>query len=714
MKLILFLITATLATAAEFTTSLGDTYPYVISAITTDAAGNTYVVGSRSLGNFDFSALFGPLPATGAQPGLPVLKGVISSFLLGGSDVFVTKLGPGGNLLFTDTFAGKGNDMGTAITLDPSGNIYIAGTTTSNDFPLSKALQTQSNSGGTGFIIKLSNDGSTILYSTYFGGTLGATSISSLATDSKGNLYLTGTTTAADYPHTAGMPFGAFGTSQPVNGAIVASISAAGDKILYSGAIAGTGALPLYCTSNAPICPINTAGVGIAVDAAGSAYVVGNTLATGLPVTAGVLSSTGSGAFVAKVNAGGTGLSYLTFLTPSLNFSTMASAIAVDAVGNAYLAGSSGDLATTTGALQPVPTSPTDGFLAKLNPTGSQWTWATYLPGGTGAIPQSIAIDPSGNVWATGTNNLATFPNTNGLATGLGPASDFLVGVNASGSKLTYSALSPTGTVAQSVAVDPSGSVHVAGATGFVSAIAPTTPPTMKISYFQNAFGGNATSRISPAEVISIFGPGIGPATPVTAVPTGGLYPGTLGGVTVKINGSSMPLLYVSSNQINAVVPMEMTAGVQAIIHIEGTEPGAPFPVWIVASAPQAFPTVLNQDGTVNSQNNPAKSGTTITFYATGWQSNFSPLADGQVATTAQNSCLGACQIEQQILQSVGNLVGPSATVLYGGAAPGIVAGVTQFNVLIAPYLAPNGELLFNFTVLGPAAVNQSAWVAPL
>ena len=198
MRFIIFLL-STLAIAGDFTTSLGDTYPYMISAITTDSAGNTYVVGSRALGGVYF---------TGVISGVPLSITSIYGSLSGGSDVFVSKLDPSGQLLFTDIFAGKGVDTGTAIAVDPSGNIYIAGTTTSNDFPLSKALQTQPSPNGSGFIMKLSNDGSTILYSTYFGGTQGWSSITSLATDAKGNLYLTGSTTSLDFPHTAGMPFG--------------------------------------------------------------------------------------------------------------------------------------------------------------------------------------------------------------------------------------------------------------------------------------------------------------------------------------------------------------------------------------------------------------------------------------------------------------------------------------------------------------------------
>src|SRR5271165_2435126 len=123
--------------------------------------------------------------------------------------------------------------------------------------------------------------------------------------------------------------------------------------------------------------------------------------------------------------------------------------------------------------------------------------------------------------------------------------------MNAAGSKLTYSALYPGGTVAQSVALDPSGLVHVAGLNGFVSAIAPATVPAPGIFYFGNAAGSVATARISPAEVIAIYGPGIGPAIPAVAVPANGFYPTTLAGVEVSIDGVKIPLLYAGPDQIN-------------------------------------------------------------------------------------------------------------------------------------------------------------------
>ena len=722
MRLVLFFI-STLTIAGDFTTSLGDMYPYSISAIATDASGNTYVVGSRQLG---------------VAETISIINGAVHrSFYStpGGSDVFISKLDPNGQLLFTDTFGGKGVDIGNAIALDPSGNIYIAGSTTSPDFPLSKALQTQPNTNGTGFIMKLSNDGTTILYSTYFGGTLGTTSISSLATDVRGNLYLTGWTNAPDFPHTPGLPFGPFPTPAPpsplaqpasIPGAILASISAAGDKILYAGAIVGsTSGLPspgLFST-------IGTTGAAIAVDAAGNAYIAGNSTFN-LPTTPGVLSPNGIGAFVAKVNAGGAGLGYLTYLSTGENvdimepIATVANtlyAIAVDAAGNAYLAGATSDpkFPTTPGTLQPgfhvpsgITSGPTpviyEGFLAKLKPDASGMAWATYLDlgnaSGAGTFVQSITADPSGNVWAAGITGSNVFPSTTGISSG----PDFVVGLNSSGSALTYQQSSPLGTVGQSVALDPAGLVHVAGMNGFVSAIAPTAPPSMKISDFQNAAGGNVTARISPAEVIATFGQGIGPATAVTATPTNGFYPTSLGGVQVTINGVNMPLLYVSSGQINAVVPIGVVPNSAATVRvINGTSVGPAYPVWIVPSAPQVFPPVLNQDGTVNTPVNPAKSGSTVSIFATGWPSNFFGLADGQVATTMQDSCSGACQITTLNAQSPANF-----TVLYGGAAPGFIAGVTQFNVHLGT-TASQSEIGISLEIFGPATITQTVWMKP-
>jgi uncharacterized protein (TIGR03437 family) len=129
---------------------------------------------------------------------------------------------------------------------------------------------------------------------------------------------------------------------------------------------------------------------------------------------------------------------------------------------------------------------------------------------------------------------------------------------------------------------------------------------------------------------------------------------------------------------------------------------------------------VLNQDGTINSQSNPARSGSIVTFYATGWQSDFSPLADGEVPTVAQDVCLGACRAGAGTVPiPFSNQFFVPATVLYGGAAPELVAGVTQFNVQLGafPSSITAGIFALNLGVAGLSStspgVSTGLWVTP-
>jgi uncharacterized protein (TIGR03437 family) len=643
MRFVLLLPIAAVSLAGQFSTSLGDSYPCVISAITTDSAGNTYVVGSRQL----------------VAAGTVTLNS--STNLGAGTDVFISKLDPSGNLLFTDTFAGKGVDTGLAIALDPAGNIYIGGSTTSPDFPLSQAQQTQPNSNGTGFILKLSNDGSTILYATYFGGVLGASFVSGLATDAKGNLYVAGITGASDFPQTSGLP------KLPLKSSaiFVAEIPAAGGKTLYSAAITPTGSAEYEYNVGAPgIVP------SIAVDPAGEAFL------------SYYIYSPRSTGFAVKIGTGGTGFVYSPISFPA----TTVNAIAADAVGDLYVA--------------------TAGLIEKFNPAGMA-SWTFTLPAEVDSVPISIALDATGNVWATGYTSSTTFPNANGWTSG----TDFLIGVNASVSQLIYSALYPSVTVRQAVSVDPLGLVHVAGLNTFIGAIDPKAAPAKNIFALQNAFGGNLTARVSPAEVVAIYGPGIGPSTAVSATPANGFYPTTLGGVEVSVNGTNIPLLYVSANQINAVFPMAVTANSAATVLVtNGTAVSASYPVRIVGSAPEANPTVVNQDGTINSMSNPAPGGSIVTFYVTGFQSSFAPLADGQVAIVANNDACAlarGCTMTAQTVAyfHLGSFSIPT-TVLYAGAAPGMVAGVTQFNLQVGtPVGTPTGTTDDYFLTLNGSSI---------
>jgi uncharacterized protein (TIGR03437 family) len=655
-RLVVLLPCAAALAAADYTTYIGDTYAYQVTAITADANGNTYVTGSRA----------------------------VTATL---NDVFVSQLDTSGNVTLLATFSGKGSDQAKGIALDASGNIYIVGNTTSPDFPLLHPLQSvPSRSGATGFLVKLRADG-TVLYSTYLGGTAGPSTLNAVAADAQGNAYVTGETFASDYPRTSGLP--ASGAAGPGPGAysaaFFAEISAGGNRILYAGGV-GAGGRACGEGSTCFLSTLSNAGTGIAVDPAGNAYIAGNTYGTGLPTTPGALQTEGIGAFVAKVNAAGTGLAYLTLLGTANNIiggpypnsapATLVYAIAADGAGNAYLAGTTSDphFPATPGAFQstlPVPPNspyfpPASAFLAKLNPTGSAMVWATFLGGASSA--GTVAVDSAGDVWASGAPASTDFPASSGFPGG----KEFLAEVNSSGSSLSYAALFPANTVAAALAVDPAGTVHFAGATGIVGTLTPGQNAAARILGVANAAGGDLAGRVAPGELISLYGLNLGPSAPATATfNASGFLPTTLAGVQVTIGGTPAPLLYVSATQINAVVPFELVNLASAPLVVTGNETALPdFHLAVDQAIPAVFQGALNQDGTVNSTANPAKAGSIVSIWATGvgW---FGGAIDGQMATAAQDF---HCCFVQEFYQN--QLVVPA----YAGAAPGLVAGVVQVN----------------------------------
>jgi hypothetical protein len=196
---------------------------------------------------------------------------------------------------------------------------------------------------------------------------------------------------------------------------------------------------------------VSISGYAIALDSAGNIYFGGNAYDP-LPTTAGALVPKGDGAFIGKVAAGGTALAYLTYLdSPAVGLTELYS-LAVDASGNAYLAGSTFNpkFPATAGTVQTNLAGDTNAFVAKLNLDGSALVWATYL-GGTGSeAAESIAVDAAGNAWVCGITTSPFFPNAQGWSQG----GDFLVEINPTGTALTYSARYPFGAIDQAVALD--------------------------------------------------------------------------------------------------------------------------------------------------------------------------------------------------------------------------------------------------------------------
>ena len=311
--------------------------------VAVDRTGAAYVIGETN--SRDFPTTRGAFQAAN--------KG-------GGYDPFVTKLSPNGRRLLYSTFLSgsyRDGDTGAGIAVDGTGAAYVTGLAGSPDFPTTRgAFQSSSKSGtGSAYVAKLTANGRRLLYSTLLGGR-GTTLGNGIAVDKAGAAYVTGATSALDFPTTRG----AFQTIlQPGDtDAYVTKLSPDGHQLLYSTLLGGRG---------------TTLGNGIAVDRAGVAYVTGTTNVTSFPLTRDALPTAhlaGEGhAFVAELAPLGQRLLYATYVGGT--GTEKGRGVAVDASGAAYITGEtdSHDFPSTPGALQTVSRAgATDAFIITLAP----------------------------------------------------------------------------------------------------------------------------------------------------------------------------------------------------------------------------------------------------------------------------------------------------------------------------------------------------------
>jgi len=364
---------------------------------------------------------------------------------------------------------GTGMGAVTGVALDSAGNLYAAGWTEALNFPIVLAVQAANAGSVDAFIVKLNPAGTALLYATYIGGS-GDDRAAAIAVNGSGQAYVTGSTASTNFPLLLPLRTTLGGAKT----AFVLKLNATGNQLLYSTYLGGT---------NYDI------GTAIAVDAAGNAYVAGDTLSTNFPVLGGVQTVSGGGtdAFVTKLTTVGA-LSYSTYLGGAAN--EHAGGIAVDASGAAYVAG--GTTSTNfpvAGAIQATNRGAQDAFISKLSASGAALSYSTYL-GGSGAIAaeqaNGIAVDASGSAYVAGVTNSLDFPVTLGVVqTQFKGVSDaFAAKLNPAGSALVYSTYLGGSDLdwGSDIGIDSSGNAYVAGFTS--SGDFPQSNPV------QPAFGG--------------------------------------------------------------------------------------------------------------------------------------------------------------------------------------------------------------------------------
>jgi hypothetical protein len=364
-----------------WSTFLGGNYDDYGYAIALDSSQDPIVTGYTSSSDF------------------PTTPGAYDTSHNGYQDVFVAKLSStGSGLLWSTLLGGSSDDDGFGLALDSLQNPVLTGITLSSDFPTTPGAYDTSDNGGLYdsdvFVAKLSSTGSSLLWSTYLGGST-ADRGCGLALDSSQDPVLTGRTQSSDFPTTPG----AYDTS--VNGTydgFVAKLSSTGSSLLWSTFLGGSS---------------DDYGHALALDSSENAILMGTTGSADFPTTPGAYDTSYNGSndiFVAKLSSIGSSLLWSTFLggtSADVGQAYALAALALDSSGNPILIGSTGsaDFPTTTGAYD---TSYNggflDGFVAKLQ----------LVPTGPPAPPSNLTATTQGPTsilltWQDNSDNEARF-----------------------------------------------------------------------------------------------------------------------------------------------------------------------------------------------------------------------------------------------------------------------------------------------------------------
>jgi len=333
-----------------------------------------YIVGHTSSNENTFPVKIGPdLTHNASRPGA--------------SDAFICKLLPGGKGIVYCGYIGGSlhHDQAFAVAVDAAGAAWVAGHTPNKDFPVKGGPLLKPQGNDDGFVSKVKPDGTGLELSGYFGGN-SADQCRGIAVDLNGDAYIVGYTysTEQTFPIKIGPDLTHGGPIFQTDG-FVAKLNGKTGAIEYAGYVGGGG----------PECAN-----GVAVDSQGCAYVAGGTQSTEttFPIKIGPFLK-GSGGFVSKVAANGTGFVYSGMVQDGGSMG-----IAIDAAGNAYISGITlGNGLPVKGGPDPTFNGGTDAFVAKIPASGKGVVYCGYVGGAGVDTSQGIAIDPLGNAYITGT-----------------------------------------------------------------------------------------------------------------------------------------------------------------------------------------------------------------------------------------------------------------------------------------------------------------------
>ncbi len=411
-----------------YSTFFGGNSEEWIHDIALDPAGNIYITG-RTQDNATF----------------PVTPGAFQTTKPGNTDAFVSKFNPQGSALIYSTFLGgtldenNRNTRGGRIAVDAAGNAYIAGETSSANFPTSVNAHDATYAAALAnpadaFYVKLGPTGA-FLYGTFIGGTDFEYS-SGIAVDGTGNVYVYGAT-ASDaiegFLHTPN----AYDSTLDMGDVFLQKYDPAGVRI-YSTLLGGFG------TENNFL----NAGGGLAIDEAGRAYMTGETYATDFPIVNGYQPTYGGGnsydVFLAVIDpsiAGAGGLIYSSYLGG--NGEDKAYSIAYAGSRQVVVVGEADPNFPTLNALDATFNGGGhDAFIAKFNTAAvgaASLVYSTYLGGSDFEMAYDVAVDPQGNVHVVGDTRSADFPQVGALSTIFFLTQPFIAKLNAAGTALIYS-----------------------------------------------------------------------------------------------------------------------------------------------------------------------------------------------------------------------------------------------------------------------------------